>query len=172
MRRTVRAFRPDRPVTAELAAGAVVVLRGTGRILLLHQSEEDRWCFPKGHVEQGESLRRTAQREVAEETGLTSFVLEDELGQVAYRFFRPRTGCNVVKTTVYFLAFTDQVELRLEPLFDRADWFSAPVALARVAYDTDREMIVAARARLRSRHGARGPGRRRSRVVAKRKGRG
>jgi 8-oxo-dGTP pyrophosphatase MutT (NUDIX family) len=153
VRRSVEPFREDAPVIAELAAGAVLVRRTAGRLLLLHHRSEDRWCFPKGHVEPGESLRQTARREVAEETGLPSFTLEKELGEVTYRFFRPRSGLNVVKTTVYYLGFTDRTDLRPEPLFDRSGWFSPTAALTLVAYDTDREMIVAAKAHLRRRDG-------------------
>ena len=41
------------------------------RYLLVEASgRRDRWVFPKGHVENGESAADTAQREVAEEAGV------------------------------------------------------------------------------------------------------
>jgi 8-oxo-dGTP pyrophosphatase MutT (NUDIX family) len=154
VRRSVEPFRPEVPVVAELAAGAVLVHRSSGRLLMLHHRKEDRWCFPKGHVEPGESLTQTARREVAEETGQRSFTLGPEVRQVTYRFYRPRTGVNVVKTTVYFLGFTDDTEIFPERLFDRSGWFSIAEASTMVAYDTDRETLVAAKAQLRRQAGS------------------
>ena len=58
-------YRPDAAIVPELAAGAIVVHDPSGEILLLHELEEDRWCFPKGHVDPGESLGAAALREAA-----------------------------------------------------------------------------------------------------------
>ena len=43
------------------------------------------WCLPTGHIEAGETLTQTAEREVAEETGITGRVLA-ELGTIDYWF--------------------------------------------------------------------------------------
>lgn len=110
-------------------------------MLLLHQTDEDRWCFPKGHVDPGESLPTAAAREIREETGLTSVTLDGELGEVSYRFYDPQKGRNVYKTTVYFLARTPERSARPEPIFDRFEWVSVPTAIKRVPYDTDRRML-------------------------------
>jgi 8-oxo-dGTP pyrophosphatase MutT (NUDIX family) len=136
-------FRPDAPIAAELAAGAVLVHETEGDLLLLHQQDEDRWCFPKGHVDPGESLAEAAMREIREETGLTTIRLEGELDEVSYRFFDPKKGRNVHKTTVYFLARTPDRNPRLESIFDRFEWVSLSVARARVPFDTDRRVLDA-----------------------------
>ncbi|MCI4319183.1 MAG: NUDIX domain-containing protein [Thermoplasmata archaeon] len=162
VRHAARPFDPDRPVVAELAAGAVLVQRPSRRLLLLHLREEDRWCFPKGHVEAGESLRDCAEREVAEETGIRSFRLSRELAEVTYRFFQPAKGRNVVKTTVYFLGFTRETTTHPEPLFDASSWMSVTAARSRVAYLTDRTTIDAARRALGR---SRAPSRRRRRPL-------
>jgi 8-oxo-dGTP diphosphatase len=54
------------------AAGALVWQSGPGgqQLALVHRPRYDDWSFPKGKVERGEHLLRTAIREVAEETGL------------------------------------------------------------------------------------------------------
>ena len=141
-------YRPDAPIVAELAAGAVIVSEGEHEVLLLHQQDEDRWCFPKGHVDPGESLRDAALREIREETGLSAVELDSELGEVSYRFFRSSSGQNVFKSVVYYLAHTRERSVRPEPIFDRYDWVSVATARDRIRYDTDRRMLEAAARRL------------------------
>lgn len=156
MRRSVEDYRTDAPSASELAAGAVLFRSGADEVVLLHHRGEDRWCFPKGHVEEGESIRDAAHREVLEETGLSEVRLLDEVGEVHYRFFDPRKHRNVLKTTVYWVAEVDHGELTPEPIFDRAEWLSHNAALARLHYDTDRaalQMAVDWRARHRNGEG-------------------
>jgi diadenosine hexaphosphate hydrolase (ATP-forming) len=147
-------YRPDAPVVPELAAGVVIFGSGDGRVFLLHQADEDRWCLPKGHVDPGESLEGAALREVREETGFEHVRLEGELREVAYRFFHPRKGTNVHKTVVYFTGQTDERTPRLEPIFDKAEWVDPGEAVRRVPYATDREVLSAALRRSRATAGA------------------
>lgn len=137
-------FRPNSPIVAELAAGAVVLHEGSEETLLLHEREEDRWCFPKGHVDPGESLEEAAVREIREETGLSDVRLEHELLEVSYRFFDLRKGRNVHKTAVYFLGRTREREIHPEPIFDRAEWVDLPTARTRVKFPADRQVLDAA----------------------------
>jgi 8-oxo-dGTP pyrophosphatase MutT (NUDIX family) len=141
--------RPDRPSEAALAAGAVVVRRPSDEILLLHHAAEDRWCFPKGHVEPGETLIEAAAREIEEETGLAGLAIERELGESHYRFYEADRDRNVFKTSVYFLAVAPERTVRLESTFDRYRWCSVAEAERFVGYDDERRMIRAARAALR-----------------------
>ena len=137
-------FRPNRPSVAELAAGAVVVERKSRRYLVLHEPAESRWCFPKGHVEPGETLLEAARREVAEETGLVDLDYRQEVGEVSYRFYQPQRDRNVYKTSVYFLAVAAQTATVLENTFDEARWELAPEAERLLKYETDRRMLAAA----------------------------
>jgi 8-oxo-dGTP pyrophosphatase MutT (NUDIX family) len=134
-------YRSDAPIVPELAAGAVLMHETQGDVLLLHQRDEDRWCFPKGHVDSGESLSAAAVREIREETGLSSVTLDEELGEVSYRFYQPKKARNVHKTTVYFLAHTSERSVRPEPIFDRHEWVSVATARERVTYETDRQVL-------------------------------
>lgn len=141
------AFRPDRASVAELAAGAVVVEPREVRFLLLHEPAEGRWCFPKGHVEPGETLLAAARREITEEAGLSNLDIREELGEVSYRFYQPSQDRNVFKTVVYFLAFSSQTRTELESTFDEARWERAADAARLLRFDTDRRMLAAATAR-------------------------
>ena len=144
MRRTTEAFRAEAPAVAELAAGAVVVDASTREVLLLHHRDEDRWCFPKGHVEAGESIRAAALREVREETGLLHVVIGEEVAESTYRFYDPARRLSVVKTSIYFLGLTTVREVRLEPLFDRHAWVASAAARVRLAYPADQGVLDAA----------------------------
>jgi 8-oxo-dGTP pyrophosphatase MutT (NUDIX family) len=141
-----RAYRPEAPIVAEIAGGAVVVR--AGNFLLLHQTRDDRWCLPKGHVDPGEPLAVTAVREVREESGLTDLRLGPEIAEVSYRFYDPSRRLNVHKTCVYFLARSDRGEVRTEPIFDRFAWVEPLRALELVPFESDRSVLTAARAAL------------------------
>lgn len=55
-----------------LKAGGIVVQHSGNNtlVLLVYRPHHDDWQFPKGHVDEGESLEAAALREVTEETGL------------------------------------------------------------------------------------------------------
>jgi 8-oxo-dGTP pyrophosphatase MutT (NUDIX family) len=157
--RTTLPYRPSAPIVAELAAGAVIVgpRRSDEEVLLLHRPDEDRWCFPKGHVDPGESLVDAALREVREETGLSSVRLGDEIAEVAYRFYRPSEERNVYKVSVYFLGRDPDGEVRPEPLFDRCEWMPILDAVERMPFETDRTVLEAAERHLAARRTATRP---------------
>jgi 8-oxo-dGTP pyrophosphatase MutT (NUDIX family) len=142
MRRRTSDFRPDRPTVAEVAAGALIV-SPAGRTLLIHHTEEDRWCFPKGHVEPGESAASAAVREILEETGLLHVQLGRELATVTYRFYDAGRDRSVVKTVIYFEGRSEEAPVQLEPIFDRAQWCMPAEARKMVGYDDERIAVDA-----------------------------
>lgn len=143
-------YRPAAATAPELSAGAVVLHPASSRVLLLHEVAEERWSLPKGHVDEGESLAATTRREVREETALAPIDLGPELGEVRYRFYDRTKGHNVHKTVVYFLARARATRARLEPLFDRYAWVAVTAALRDVRFESDRQVLRAARRALRA----------------------
>jgi ATP adenylyltransferase len=127
----------DDPAVAEQAGGVPVA--ADGRVALRRAKAGD-WVLPKGHIEAGESAAAAAVREVAEEMGLATRVL-DWVGD--YRFTHKKA-----RHVGYFLL---RVERRL-PEFaahDGADtFFLAPEeAVARLTFENDRAIVRDALAR-------------------------
>jgi 8-oxo-dGTP pyrophosphatase MutT (NUDIX family) len=57
-----------------------IVLGDSGTVALVRNRLDTKWFFPKGHVEEGESLEEAALREIEEETGLTNLERIGTLG--------------------------------------------------------------------------------------------
>ena len=53
------------------AAGGIIFrsTAGGGEVLIIHRARYNDWCLPKGKLEEGESFKDAAVREVKEETG-------------------------------------------------------------------------------------------------------
>ena len=52
-------------------AGAVILSKQNPEsVFLLYQAKQQAWSFPKGHVDEGESVEAAAVRDTLEETGL------------------------------------------------------------------------------------------------------
>ena len=58
----------------EKSCGCIII--EDKKVLLIKQTNGI-WGFPKGHVEEGETLKQTAVREVAEETKRIAFIIDE-----------------------------------------------------------------------------------------------
>lgn len=68
-----------------IKAGCVLLSKDTKRIGLIYRPGRRDYSFPKGHIEEGESLRLCALRETEEETKIIPLILlNEELGVVRY----------------------------------------------------------------------------------------
>ena len=77
-----------RPRVEETSAGGLVVdLKRDAAALIARHDRRGRlvWSLPKGHIEAGETAEMAAIREVEEETGITSRILEP-LGTIDFWF--------------------------------------------------------------------------------------
>jgi 8-oxo-dGTP pyrophosphatase MutT (NUDIX family) len=134
-------------VIREFSAGGVVVRRMRGRpFIAVVRVRDDVLALPKGHPEPGESSAEAARREVREETGLETSLVE-KLDDI--RYWYARDGDRVMKIVSFFL-----FRYRAGRIADHdheveeALWIPLEEAPARLAYRGERDMAAVALSRL------------------------
>ncbi|APT85741.1 NUDIX hydrolase [Corynebacterium aquilae DSM 44791] len=96
------------------------------------------WSMPKGHVEDGEKIVATAEREVYEETGITGEVCET-LGEIDYWFVAD--GIRIHKTVHHHLLRYIDGDLNDEdPEVTEVMWAPASELIEKLAYADERKL--------------------------------
>ena len=137
----------------EISAGGLVVCKQNEKLFIaLLQDEKGNWTFPKGLIEKGEDPQVAAQREIAEEIGLTGITLVKPLDTVTY-FFKWQ-GLLTHKTVHYFL-FTAPTLLPLTPQKEEgisaAHWVEFDKAQEMIGYPkTNKQLLEKVTAQLSS----------------------
>ena len=126
----------------EKSAGAVVFRKEGERILYLfldYKFKSEYLGFPRGSIEQGETEKQAARREVKEETGLDVEFL-DSFRDVIHWFYR-REGETVSKTLILFLAEakTDQVTVSDEHVGYK--WLTFEQAIDQLKFENPRRVL-------------------------------
>ena len=128
----------------EKSAGAVIYNPRTHKFLLLHYPTHGKghWDFPKGHIEQGEGEVDTAKREIKEETGLDVEFIFGFRDEITYHFMDGKTL--VEKKVVYFIALTENENVKLSYEHDDYRWLEYGEALQTITYETSRKVLIKA----------------------------
>jgi 8-oxo-dGTP pyrophosphatase MutT (NUDIX family) len=79
--------------------------------LILHYTA-GHWDFPKGNIEEDEDELTTVRREVKEETSICDIKFVDGFRRIVEYMYR-RAGRLVHKVVIYYLAYTDTLQVRL-----------------------------------------------------------
>jgi 8-oxo-dGTP pyrophosphatase MutT (NUDIX family) len=134
-------------VIREFSAGGVVVRRMRGRpFVAVVRVRDDVLALPKGHAEPGESSAEAAQREVREETGLETSLVE-KLDDI--RYWYARDGDRVMKIVSFFLfRYRAGRVADHDHEVEEALWIPLEKAPARLAYRGERDMAAIALSRL------------------------
>ena len=109
--------------SAEPKIALGIVLDGHGNVLLIRRVGEERWFFPGGQVEVGESEALAVVREVMEETGVQCRVLET-IGRRTH----PESGRDISYWHCH--ALSDAIETKDIKEIAEARWVPAKDALA------------------------------------------
>lgn len=129
-----------------------MVLNAEGKMLLVFQHSNS-WSFPKGGVEQGETLREAAKREIGEETGITDLTFIQELGSyerysISLDGVSEQKDWGVRKRTI-FLFTTAQTSLdgANDPTGEITDvrWATVDEALELLTHPKDKEFLASVR---------------------------
>ncbi len=119
------------------AAGGLVWWRSESglRLALVHRPKYDDWSFPKGKLEQGESWKQAALREVREETGCNVRVMAFA-GAVCYLAKgRPKVVMYWNMERIGDCSFQPGREI------DRLEWFSRREAMKRLNHPSLRKLL-------------------------------
>jgi 8-oxo-(d)GTP phosphatase len=126
-----------------VAAGGVVIDGDgpTGRVLVVHRPAYDDWSLPKGHLDAGEEPQDTALREVLEETGVRTHLIDrlgttehavaDGLKRVHWFLMRPDEGT------------PDPSRRTPDAEVDAAEWWPVTTATERLTYANERRLLAA-----------------------------
>ena len=122
----------------EKSCGAVIYAEKDGRRLyLVELMQKGHRSICKGHVENDESERQTAEREILEETGLTVRFLDGFRETIEYS---PYDGC--MKTVVFFLAKADNTDVTVqEEEVREISWLPFEEALSALTFESDKETL-------------------------------
>ncbi|MDR1531890.1 MAG: NUDIX domain-containing protein [Clostridiales bacterium] len=92
-------------MTEAISCGGIVIHKA--KVLLLYKNQKGNyigWVMPRGTLEEGETYKQTALREVKEETGVSARVVKF-IGKTKYSF--KSNGEVISKTVFWYLMTTD-----------------------------------------------------------------
>ncbi len=136
----------------ERSAGAVLFnIKDKESIYLVLHYTAGHWDFPKGNIEEGEDELTTVRREVKEETSICNIEFIDGFRCVIEYMYR-RAGRLVHKTVIYYLAYTDVLEVRLSYEHNDYRWGIYDEIMNILTYKNSKNVLMEAARFLKARY--------------------
>ena len=133
----------------QISSGGVIyrIVKGGVEVALIAVKEGKVWCLPKGQVEKGENIARTAHREVKEETGLDGKIIKliDHI-QYFYAHKEAEETKRFFKIVYFFLMEYTQGDVKNhDSEVNDCQWFPIDDAIQSVEYKDEKEILKKAK---------------------------
>jgi 8-oxo-dGTP diphosphatase len=133
------------PTITQVSAGGVAYRRQNGKtqVVLISVGNPPRWQLPKGRIEDGETRQTAAQREVREEAGLETELL-DSIGNIEYWFYTNQDGEHIrIHKYVYFylMRYQSGDPAQHDDEVHKAGWQEIKRAFQLLAFDNEKEIV-------------------------------
>lgn len=138
-------------IAREPTAGGIIFRRNqSGQVeFLLAQDSRNRWTIPKGHIEEGETAKQTAKREIGEEVGLHNVEMICWLGKVHFRY-RRQDRLVLMTTQIYLVkARGDTDAIERDYWMSDLKWLSFNQALEVIEYEDIGKLMLIAMKKIR-----------------------
>ena len=114
-------FKDFKSLFKRINAAGGIVYNDNDEILMIYRRQF--WDLPKGKIDQGESKKAAAIREVQEETGIQDVKIEKRLTKTIHTY-RLKNGKRILKYSYWYLMRTSEVELipQVEEDIEEAVW--------------------------------------------------
>ena len=132
----------------EISAGALIFRKNGKKIkylLLFREGSENYkplWGFPRGKIEEAEEEMSTVKREIEEETGLKKLKYLKFREKISW-FFR-RDGETIFKESIFYLAESENEEVKISEEHDDFRWCSFDEAMKLLKFKNAREVLTKA----------------------------
>lgn len=136
------------------SAGAIVYLVNNNEIqflLLKNTLKNTYWEFPKGKIEDNESIGETAKREAREETNLDSLEIIPNFKHTNQWYYR-REGQTINKEATFVIAkvpVNDKSKVKINKEHEDFEWLSYKEAMERMNIKNNQEMLKKAYKRIK-----------------------
>lgn len=119
----------------EKSCGCIVMHKDK---VLLVKHNKGHWDFPKGHMEQGETEKQTAVREVKEETNMDVEIISDQKYRANYII----EDKQIDKEVIYFIAKPLSLEIKpQEAEVSIVEWVKIDDAVEKITYPTSKNIM-------------------------------
>lgn len=137
------------PTKLQISAGGVAFRKRDGRVevALISVGEDNRWQLPKGLVDKGESTEAAAIREVREEAGIETEVVE-RIDKVEYWYFWKEDAKRVRyhKFVYFYLLRYKSGDVRdHDREVNEARWVEIDDAIEMLAFDSEKKIVEKAK---------------------------